>query len=440
MGACLLLLAVLWSTFTSFVVFERRSGPGQVNSSPEANSHTVHRARAESNYKIAKALMVSGMADLLIAFIKLFAPQVGRPMPTHLLGVGAEEVAVFRERFRVLSRFFPDYQLLEREDIARMEPALVEGRDPSVPIVSLYSADGFAVDFQMLAEAMIDIAVREAGKRGKTVEIHYNTEVTRVERTADGFALYANGQRYEVGSLEIAAGNSSLLTAKALGFGLRYTMITVGGSYYVARNRIRGKVYKFQREGMQNAAVHVDEDVNNPDIMRFGPTADLPPFFLPFLERGSYPSILEYARMGTLNPRALWASMRAALSWKYFKFGLQSFCYKLPLVGKLLFTWFEAQKLIPGIRSRDLTLVKGAGGIRGQLVDMSTGTMADITRIEAPEGMPCNCIVAPSPGASACFGNALLSMRNHARWQNQTFDEARMRAELGVPEPVTVVF
>lgn len=430
-GAALLLLAVLWSSFKTIVAWERRPGPGQVNSSPEANSHTVHRARAESNYGIKKALMVSAMADLLIAIVLRYFPEVGRKMPTHLLAVGEKEVAAFRKLFAERSPHFSDLRLLERDEIAQIEPALMEGRDPRVPVVSLYTEEGYAVDFERLALAMIALAVREAERRGKTLEIHYNTEVVGTERIDTGFRVTtADGDVYEVRSLEICSGNASLLAARELGFGHNFAMVSVGGSYFVADCLIDGKVYGYNEEGMQNAAVHVDKDVNRPHLMRFGPTADLPPFFLPFLERGSWKSIGEYFRMGMTEPRSLYAVVRATLSWKYLRFGLRSFLFKLPFVGKRIFARLEAQKLIPAILARHLRLVKGAGGIRGQLVDKATYTMADTTRIEAPEGVHANCVVSPSPGATACIWNALLSLLNHCRWQGETFYEEQMFADL----------
>lgn len=435
-GAALLLILVMWTSFRRIIAFERRSGPGQVNSSPEANSHTAHRARAESNYPLAKALKVDAMANLLLAIIRRYFPNVARKMPTNLLGVGEKEVAAFRKLFAERSPYFPDLRLLERDEIAAIEPALMEGRDPSVPVVSLYSEEGYAVDFERLALAAVALAVREAERRGKTVVIRYNTEVDHVEHVADGFVLRAGEERFHVRSLEIASGNASLLTARQLGFGHEYAMISVGGSYYVAECRIAGKVYGYNEEGMQNAAVHVDQDVNRPHLMRFGPTADLPPFFLPFLERGSWRSIGEYFKMGMTDPRSLYAAARATLSWKYLRFGLRSFLYKLPVVGKHIFARLEAQKLIPGIRARDLRLVRGAGGIRGQLVDKTTCTMADLIRIPAPDGMHVNCVMAPSPGATACIANAVDSARNHAQWQGEVFDEEAMRADLFGSDPV----
>lgn len=245
-GFAALLVLVLYTNVTRIVLFERRGGPAQVNSSRENNSQTLHMGRAESNYDEAQAVAVAADAELVAGFIETFAPNVGSPMATHMIAVGPDEVAAFRARYAMLSPHFPDLRLLEREDIAKVAPKLVEGRDPNEPIVSLYSTAGYAVDFQSLGEAMYAKAMEAARAMGKTVEVHFDTEVERVERTEGGFAIHANGVRYDVRTLEIAAGNGSLLVAHQLGFGLEYALLPVAGSYFVAKTCVDAKVYGFQ--------------------------------------------------------------------------------------------------------------------------------------------------------------------------------------------------
>lgn len=433
-GFAALLVLVLYTNVTRIVLFERRGGPARVNSSRENNSQTLHMGRAESNYDEAQAVAVAADAELVVGFIETFAPTVGAPMATHMIAVGALEVAAFRKRFAMLAPHFPDLRLLERDDLAAVAPKLVEGRDPNEPIVSLFSTAGYAVDFQSLGEAMYEKAVEAAKAMGKTVEVRFDTEVERVERTADGFALHANGVRYDVRTLEIAAGNGSLLVAHQLGFGLEYAMLPVAGSYFVADTCVDAKVYGFQDPEIPFAAAHVDPDVNRRTEMRFGPTA-MP---LPFLERGSWKTVWEFLRVGTMSPRGLWGLARVLFNLHLLLFGLKNMLYELPVIGKYAFAAYAARKVIPTMRAGMLRVAKGAGGIRGQLIDLTTGKLLKAQRIVAPNDLPANCIPSPSPGASKCLGNAADSVRNHVRWLGPAywFDEARMRKELRRIRPV----
>lgn len=436
-GTAAILTLILYTNVESVVAIERRPGPAQVNSSRENNSQTLHMGRAESNYGEEQALAVDADAQLVVGFIERFAPEAGKPMATHMIGVGHEEVAAFRRKFEVLAPHFADLRLLERDQIARMAPKLVEGRDPDEPIVSLYSEAGYAVDFQTLGESMLRMALEAAERMGKTLTIRFETEIERVERTDAGFAIHAGGERYDVRTLEIAAGNGSLLIAHQLGFGHEYALLPVAGSYFLTRASLDAKVYGFQDPEIPFAAAHADPDVNDRAVMRFGPTAKP----LPLLERGSWRTMWEFLRVGTLTPRGLWGVAQVLLNMHLLAFGLKNVLYELPLVGVYFFAALAARKIVPSIRASDLRIAKGAGGIRGQLVDLTTGKLMKAERILAPKGTRCNCIPAPSPGASKCLGGAIVSVRNHVEWlgTGYVFDEARMRADLrrtnyGLPE------
>jgi malate dehydrogenase (quinone) len=427
-GLAAILTLIRYTNVQSVIGIERRPGPAQVNSSRENNSQTLHMGRAESNYGLEQALAVDGDAQHVVGFIEQFAPEAGKPMATHMIAVGSDEVEAFRKRFEMLSPHFPDLHLLERAQIAMVAPKLIEGRDENEPIVSLYSEAGYAVDFQSLGEAMLRVARETAERMGKTLTILFDTGIEYVERTDDGFAIYVDGARHSVRTLEIAAGNGSLLIAHQLGFGHEYALLPVAGSYFVTRASLRAKVYGFQDPEIPFAAAHADPDVNDLSVMRFGPTAKP----LPLLERGSWRTTYEFLRVGTLAPRGLWGVARVLLNAHLLAFGIKNMLYELPLVGVYFFAALAARKIVPTIRARDLRIAKGAGGIRGQLVDVNAGKLMKAERIPPPEGMPCNCIPAPSPGASKCLGGAIVSVRNHVRWlgPEYAFDEDRMRAEL----------
>ena len=427
-GIATVLTLILYTNVRSIVIFERRPGPAQVNSSRVNNSQTLHMGRAESNYTEAQAVAVSEDAQLVAGFVERFAPEAGQPMSTHMIAVGTAEVAEFRKRFAMLSPHFPDLRLLERSDLARMAPKLIEGRDPNEPIVSLYSEAGYAVDFQTLGEAMLAKAVAEAKRMGKTLDVHFGTQVDVVRREKDGFAIVVKDEEYLVKTLEIAAGNGSLLIAHQLGYGKEFAMLPVAGSYFVTRTLLDAKVYGFQDPSIPLAKAHSDPDVNDRGVMRFGPTARP----MPLLERDSWSTLWEFVRVGTLSPRGLWGLARVLLNLHLLKFGAKNVLYELPYVGKWFFANMEARRIFPTIRARDLALAKGAGGIRGQLIDLRTGTLMKAERILPPDGVHANCIPSPSPGASKCLGNAIVSVRNHVAWlgPGYQFDETGMRAGL----------
>ncbi len=409
-------------------MIDRRPGPGQVNTGRARNSGTGHNGRLESNLAIGRAIEVSGEFDLLRGFAYKYAPGAITTVPGLLFGVGAKDVAFLRDRFAKLAPHFQDLRLLERDEIARLEPALIEGRDPSEPVVALYTAEAYAVDFESVTVALHNEAHRAAFETGKTLDTYFDTEITRVTRTATGFELVAGDITFTCRSLEVAMGNNSILVAHELGFAQHLVPTTVGGSYYVADARVKGKVYTPQDEAVPFAALHFDLDANNHSVMRIGPLAIL----LFMMERGSYRTTWEYLKSGALTPRGILGWLRAILFNPPLRnFGLMCLLCLLPIVGKREFLR-QVRRFIPLMQLSDLTFADGAGGVRGQLIDTTNGTMSKATRIPTPEGMPANFIAAPSPGASVSGGNAVRSVRNHVKWlgPDYWFDEEAMRADL----------
>jgi malate dehydrogenase (quinone) len=430
-GMAVLLHLALFTNVNHVTAVDRRPGPAQVNSSPENNSQTEHQGEAESNYNRDKVIEVHAMAQLQIGFIENFAPHAGRRIDTHMIGVGAEEVALFEERFEWLVKLLPHLRLLRRAELAIMEPKLIEGRDPNEPIISIYSNRGFMVDFQQFGEAMLDKTMEMVRDGGRDFEILFNTDCGNERRIEGGFALTVGGREVTCRVLEIAKGNGSILVAHRLGYGSNLVTLPVGGGYYVAPVQVNSKVYGFQDDRIPLAAVHLDPDLNNAGVMRFGPTAEP----IPMLEPDSLLSAWEFMKTGTLTPRGLFGvCMMLTFNLFLVWFGLRNMRYRIPFVGKWLFARYAAQKIMPSIRARDLTRASGKGGVRGQLVDLDTWKLSKLTRILPPKGVHANCIPAPSPGASAAMGNAVISVRNIVKWlgPEYTYDEAAMREAFAV--------
>ena len=311
-------------------------------------------------------------------------------------------------------------QLLNREAIARVEPRVVEGRDPSVALNALYSPKGYAVDYHRLSEAFL----RDAVATGKAVA-EFNQTVIRVVRDGSGFRIDTNEGSITAKAVVVSAGLSSLLFAQSMGVGLEYALLPVAGSFYRAGNVLNGKVYTVQIPGIPFAAVHGDPAVYDQRETRFGPTAKP----LPLLERDHWRTFFDFLRTGALSPKSVWSVLKVLTDPDLLPFALRNAVYDIPWIGKRAFL-ASAQKIVPTLTASDLTLDRGAGGLRGQLVDTRTGTLARGVDKLVSDGIIFN--MAPSPGASYCLGNAVEDARSIAHFLRPAFvfDEAGLRDDL----------
>lgn len=406
---------------------ERRKGVGMVNSSVTNNSQTLHRGDIETNYELPRALQVKWGAELLGAFVDQHLPDSMLVIPKMVIAVDGE-VPKLEARFREFKPNYPDIELLGPEQIARVEPAVMEGRDPSQPIVSLWSPRGHAIDYHALAEEFIELARRQSNVE---IDVLYSTQVDAIEHARDGFVVRADRVAYQTRFAYVAAGNSSLNFAHRLGYELDLGLLPVAGSFYRHTRRgglLRGKVYTMQNPKLPFAAIHGDPAVYNPDETRFGPTARPMPIF----ERDSWRTLWEFLDVGMMTPRGALAFARIVADPTMFRFGLWNMVYDVPFVGKQAFLR-DVRKVAPGLNIDDIALDKGAGGVRGQPVDLNRGVIAKgRDRFVAPDA-PYAHTIAPSPGASFCLGNAVELARVIGERLQHPFEEARLRADLGLP-------
>lgn len=403
------------------LVIERRGGIALVNSNTTFNSQTLHYGDIESNYPLEMALRVRRGAMLVNGFVDNFEPDVGMRLPKMLLGVGDKEVEIVARRFGEFARAFPELELLARDEIAGHEPKIVEGRKEKQQINALYNPHGLAVDYHQLATSMH----RHAVATGKHIDTIFGTGVESIERSRHGFVIRAGGTAHTARAVLVGAGSVSLLFAQALGYGREYALLPVAGSFYKARKLLSSKVYTVQNPKLPFAAIHGDPATYDPDETRFGPTARP----MPLLERHYYRTFFEFMRTGTMKPAGLWALVRIILDWDISRFAFKNIMYDVPWLGKRIFLR-GAKKIIPSIRVKDITLDKGAGGIRGQLVDLRTKKIAKGADKIVGDGIIFT--MAPSPGASYCLGNAeedALHLREFLG-DGYHFDRERFRKEL----------
>lgn len=422
----------------TIALLEKEGGLAKVASGHESNSQTLHFGDIESNMPLKQALRVQAAAEYVAAYIEAH--------PDHMifvkrhkmcLAVGDEEIANLRERFEMLQPFYPKIRLLNRDEIALLEPNVVAGRDPAVPIAALFSPDGFIVNYGRLAESF----ERDAKTMNPHVETFYRTAVQQIVRTADGYEVHTNRGVFRAKGIIVAAGGYSLVLAKQLGYGQDWELVPVAGSFYRTsiRDCVFGKVYTMQNPEIPFAAPHADPEVLNPNETRFGPTAKL----VPLLERHRWGTFWGFLRTIIWNPRGLWAYVAVLIaSPVLLRFVLRNLLLDLPIIGKWMYLK-DIRKIIPAMRFRDIELAKGVGGIRPQIVD------ARKWKLRHGEGkLPGEravFLVTPSPGASVCLQAAeeavadLMPMLG----PDYTFDRARFirdhtRAKPEAAQPAAV--
>lgn len=422
-GTALLWVLAHYSDAKRILFIERRMGVGLVNSNVTNNSQTLHKGDIESNYDLEKALVVKWGADLLGSFVDQHLPHGRLVIPKQLIAVD-DEIPELERRYHAFKPHYPDIQLLDAAGIAAVEPKVMEGRDPKQKIAALYSPQGHAVNYHMLAEKFLELARAS----GKEIDVLYGTSVNSIERAAHGFNVRANGVVHSAKFVNVSAGSGSLLFAHALGYELDLALLPVAGSFYTNRRvggLLKGKVYTMQNPKLPFAAVHGDPAVYNTDETRFGPTARP----LPLLERDSWRTMAEFFDIGTVTPRGFWSLFKILCDLTIAKFALWNMVFDIPWIGKHAFLR-DARKIVPSLGIDDIVLDKGAGGVRGQPISLKTGAIVKGRDRFIPEHDPIAFTLAPSPGASFCLGNAVELMRAIVKRTDITFDEARLNTDL----------
>jgi len=267
-------------------------------------------------------------------------------------------------------------------------------------MLGLVSGDGFAVNYGRLAESF----VREAkNTEGTQVDLFLGMNIIDIEDKSDHFeVMLSDNKIFNAPVVVVAAGANSLTYAHRMGYARDYILLPIFGSYYFSRRRelLNGKVYTLQQKKLPFAAVHGDPDVSDPTLTRFGPTAKV----LPLLERGNWKSFFDFARLFQFRSDSIMALLKIASDTVLFRYIIKNFSYDIPYFGKRSFAKF-ARKIIPTLRSEDIRLAKGFGGVRPQLVNAKTKKLEMGVAKFVEENIIFN--VTPSPGASSCLGSAL---------------------------------
>ncbi|MBK1717400.1 FAD-dependent oxidoreductase [Thiocystis violacea] len=430
-GTALLYELARFTDLNRLCLVEKYDSIASVNSHAHSNSQTIHCGDIETNYTPEKAGAVKRVASMVINYATKLPTrerdQIIFRMPKMVLGVGKTECDYIRQRYETFKELFPRMRLLERQDIADIEPnvALVDGTWRKEEIVATGTPDDYcAVDFQALAQSFSRECVRMDRTTNKQITQLFSTKVDAIRKDDDGYVLSTSRGLIQARAVVVCAGGHSLLMAQEMGLGLNYSCLPVAGSFYFAPEALNGKVYTVQNPNLPFAAVHGDHDVKERGKTRFGPTA----LMLPMLERYDRSSIKEFFKVLRLDRQVanvVWDQLKVPDIRDYI---LRNFLYEIPKLNRSLFVK-EIRKIVPSMTVADISYAEGFGGIRPQLIDKEARKLRmGEAKFTDGDGIIFN--MTPSPGGTSCLGSGEADMRSIAGHLGARIDERTFEREL----------
>jgi len=420
-GSAILYTLSAYTNIDKIALLEKYNDFGLVASHKDNNSQTLHFGDIETNYTIEKAATVKAAAGMVKAYVEKHAKHTFKKFPKMVLAVGAQEVAQLEQRYTQFKKLFPHLKKIGRKEIARIEPNVVKDRSPDEPILALYSTDGYAIDYGKLSQSF----AQHAQQKNKHITLSLGTEVHTITRCGALYKAATNKGDFYAKVVVTAAAGHSLVFAYELGYGKDFILLPVAGSFFCAQNALNGKVYTMQLKKLPFAAVHGDPDVSNPQDTRFGPTAKV----IPMLERHHYKSVKDFFRLFEFRWDAILSILHILSDFTILRYILKNILYDLPWIGKLFFLP-NVKKIVPSIKARQLHLGCAIGGIRPQIVNTKTKTMAFGEAQIVGDNIIFN--ITPSPGASTCLQNAENDTNLIVTFlgKNYTFNKAQLTNDL----------
>jgi len=414
-GTALLYTLSKYTDVKNVGLIEKYSDFGLVNSASYNNSQTLHFGDIETNYSIDKAKSVKRMSDMVMKYLEnIKDPSEGKKIFSKyskmVLAVGTNQVQELKKRYPPFSELFPKLKMIGREEIGKIEPRVLEGRDPEQEILALETEDGYTVDFKQLCHSFIDNSLRINPESG----IHLNTRLLKISKNNDGYEILTNKGVFRASVVIIAAGGHSLMIAKSLGYGKNLALLSMAGSFYTAPKVLNGKVYTIQQPKLPFAAIHGDPEVHSENVTRFGPTAK--PIFE--LERHNMSTFLEYWKTFGIGLNPIISLFKIIFDKVLFSYIFVNLLYDLPIIGKRLFIK-EVRKIIPSLKLNELHYAKGIGGTRPQIVNNTTRKLEMGEAKLAGDKIIFN--ITPSPGASTCLGNAYSDTQEIMKFLDNKF-------------------
>jgi len=421
-GTALLYLLAQYTDLNDVMLLEKYNVIANVNSHGRNNSQTLHCGDIETNYTLDKALQVKASANMVVRYAEDLKNKEGilYKYSKMVIGVGDKEVSQLRERFNQFSPHYSGMQLLEREDIEKIEPAVIAGRKEN--IVALAVLDEYtAVNFQALSQSFVEQAEKV---KNKNIDVKLNCKVSKIKKSANGYTVKTSQGTYNAKFVVISSGGHSLLFAHRMGFGLEFSCLPMAGSFYYTPDMLKGKVYTVQNDKLPFAAIHGDPDVLVPGKTRFGPTA----LALPVLERYNWKTLPEFLYIFKLDLnviKTLWGLLRVSEIRNYL---FKNMCFELPIIRRHLFL-SDARKIVPKMKLKDLTFAKKTGGIRPVMIDKKSHSLhLGEAKLSPGNGLIFN--MTPSPGATSCLGNAEKDLDIIVEYLGANVDKDRLNNDL----------
>lgn len=423
-GTALLFLLSQYTDLKRIAIVEKLPEIAALNSHGRNNSQTLHCGDIETNYTLEKALQVKDSADMLSRYVSRFGGDepLLHKYSKMALGVGEQECAIIRDRYKIFSPHYPGMRLLEADEIAQIEPNLMKNRQEEV--LALGVLDQYtAVNFQKVAESFVTNAQQSACQ----TEVMLSTRVKSITQQEDkNFSLNTSKGELKSSFVVVSAGAHSLLFAQQMGYGHEYACLPVAGSFYYIPQLLNGKVYTVQNEKLPFAAIHGDPDILVPNKTRLGPTAVV----LPVLERHNLSTLPDFLKVFSLDKGVLKTMGGLLGDWDILRYMLRNILFELPVIRRWLFL-SDARKLIPSLKLRDISFAKGIGGIRPVMIDKVNAKLhLGEAKLNPGGGLIFN--MTPSPGATSCLANAEKDMRTIASYLGAVVDEAQLSESLKV--------
>jgi malate dehydrogenase (quinone) len=425
-GTALLYTLCKYTNMKNIGLIEKYADFGLVNSSPRMNSQTLHFGDIETNYTLEKAKKVKRYADMVMNYLEHEKEVKGDEgiflkVPKMVLAVGKDQVKTLSERYPAFGQLFPKLKMIGREEIGKIEPRILEGRDPEQELLALVTEDGYTVDFRKLCHSFAE----NAKALNPDISVYMSTKVEKITRDGNNFIIKTDKGEFEAGAVIVAAGSHSLLFAKSLGYGKSYSILSMSGSFYTGPKVLNGKVYTMQIPKLPFAAVHGDPEVHNENITRFGPTAK--PIF--FLERYNYSTFWEYWKTFGFSIKPVLSIIKISSDKVIFNYLLKNVVYDFPWIGKRSFLK-EIKKIVPKVKLEEIKFAKKVGGTRPQIINNATKKLELGEAKILGENIIFN--ITPSPGASTCLGNAFEDTLKLMEFLSDrfNFDKAQFEKDL----------
>ncbi len=421
-GTSLLFTLARYTDINNIILFEKYDEVSQLNSNPKSNSQTLHVGDIESNYSYDRAKKVKKDSSMVANYIQNFdeVDRVGFRRDKMLLAVGEEEVEELKVRYSKFKELYPYLELWDRDFLSEFEPKLVEGRKE--PILAMGARGQITtVDYKKLSESF----VQQALDTEKNIQMRYNEEVTKIERSEDGtFTITSDTTKFRAKSIVVNAGAYSLLFAQSMGYGKEYAILPIGGSFFFTKEKLlNSKVYTMQNPKLPFAAIHADPDTTQNWNTRFGPTA----FALPKLERYHSLHLKDLISALNIDRDVTKVYMNLFKDKTIRRYILKNFMEEIPMVGKEIFVG-DAQKIIPSVKVKDLTFADGYGGMRPQIIDKKNQELLLGEAKIKKDGIVFN--MTPSPGATSSLAIALTDTLGICETIGAKFDMDRHEKEI----------